>query len=105
MKNSNIKIPEKSIKQFCEKWDITELALFGSVLKKKLRKDSDIDVLVTFSKETNWTLLDHVEMQDELIEIFGRAVDIVNRKGIERSSNNIRKKSIIESSEVIYAAS
>jgi predicted nucleotidyltransferase len=34
---------------FCRKWKITELSLFGSVLREDFRPDSDIDVLVTFA--------------------------------------------------------
>jgi len=62
-----------------------------------------MDVLVAFSDEAQWTLLDHVEMQDELKNIFGREVDLVTRRGIERSRNYIRRKAILNSAEVVYA--
>jgi predicted nucleotidyltransferase len=90
--------------EFCRKWMITELALFGSVLRDDFGPESDVDVLVTFSPEAEWTLLDHVDMEDELKEIFGRDVDLLTRRGIERSLNYIRRKEILESAEVVYAA-
>jgi predicted nucleotidyltransferase len=101
----NIEIPQEEISDFCQRWKITELALFGSVLRGNFRPDSDIDVLVTFSPDATWTLLDRVDMQDQLRVIFGREVDLVNRRSIERSRNHIRRQAILDSNEVIYAAS
>ena len=78
--------------------------MFGSALRGELRKDSDIDLLVSFERDAGWSLFDHGRMQDELSEILGRKVDLVSRKGIERSRNFVRRKAILESAEVIYGA-
>lgn len=40
--------PEK-VAQFCRRWNVTELSLFGSVLRGDFRPDSDVDVLVDFA--------------------------------------------------------
>lgn len=104
MKQPNIDIPLERVSNFCRRWKIIELALFGSVLRDDFRPDSDVDVLVTFAPDAGWSLLDHVEMQDDLREILGRNVDLVSRRGIERSRNTLRKKAILESAEVFYAA-
>ena len=98
-------LPQEQMAQFCQRWQITELALFGSVLRPDFRAESDIDVLVTFAPEAQWSLLDHVEMQDELEAILGRPVDLLTRAGIERSQNYLRRRAILNSAEVIYAAS
>jgi predicted nucleotidyltransferase len=98
----NIRLPADRIADFCRRWKIAEFALFGSVLRDDFRQDSDIDVLVTFSPEAGWSLFDHVTMQDELKAVFGRTVDLVSRRGIERSQNYIRRKAILNSAEVIY---
>lgn len=97
-------VPQEKIADFCRRWKITEFALFGSVLREDFRPESDIDALVTFASDARWSLLDHVEMQDELKVLFGRSVDLISRRGIERSRNPIRRKEILESAEVIYAA-
>jgi predicted nucleotidyltransferase len=47
MKVKNIDIPMDKIADFCRRWNIAELALFGSVLREDFRPDSDIDVLVS----------------------------------------------------------
>lgn len=99
-----LKIPQAQIADFCRRWQITEFAIFGSALRDDFRPDSDIDVLVTFAPEATWTLLDHVTMQDELETIFGRKVDLLSRRGVERSRNYLRRQAILDSAEVVYAS-
>ncbi|MCX6344993.1 MAG: nucleotidyltransferase family protein [Armatimonadetes bacterium] len=93
-----------NISEFCAQWKISEFALFGSVLRDDFGPESDIDVLVTFSTDARWTLFDHVRMQDELASLLGRNVDLVSKRGIERSTNYLRRKEILDSAEVLYAA-
>lgn len=99
-----IDIPQKQVAEFCQRWKIVEFALFGSVLREDFRPDSDVDVLVTFAPDAAWTLFDHVEMQDELKTLFGRRVDLVSRRGIERSRNIRRREAILDSARSIYVA-
>ncbi len=105
MAELQLEISETAIAAFCRKWLIDEFALFGSAVRDDFNQDSDIDILVTFSPKAKWTLFDHVDMQDELKALFGRDVDLVSRKGIERSQNHIRRREIIDSARVIYAVS
>jgi predicted nucleotidyltransferase len=102
--NAKIPIPREKIAEFCDRWKITELALFGSVLRDDFRPDSDVDVLVTFAPEAEWSLFDHVTMEEELSSILDRKVDLVSRRGIERSRNWIRRKAILEAAEPFYVA-
>ncbi len=37
--------------EFCKRWQIVEMALFGSVLRDDFRPDSDVDVLVRFAPD------------------------------------------------------
>lgn len=95
--------PER-IAEFCQRWRVNEFALFGSVLRDDFSPESDVDVLVSFEPPSPWSLFDHVEMQDELTQIFGRRVDLVSRKGVEHSANPLRKRAILDSARVVYAA-
>ncbi len=104
MKRRNIDIPKEKIADFCKRWKIVELSLFGSVLRDDFRPDSDVDVLVTFGPGADWSLFDHVAMEEELSAIFGRKVDMVSRKAIERSENYIRRKAILETAHPYYVA-
>jgi hypothetical protein len=100
----HIELPEAKLGKFCRKWKISEFALFGSVLREDFRPDSDVDVLVSFEPQARWSLMDVVEMQDELEKLLGRKVDLVERTAIERSGNYIRRRYILDSAEPVYVA-
>ncbi len=104
MAKPRIDVPDGEIGDFCKRWKIVEFAFFGSVLTGDFGPDSDVDVLVTFAPDHGWSLFDHVGMEDELSEILGRKVDLISRHGIEQSRNYIRRKAILSSAQVIYAA-
>jgi predicted nucleotidyltransferase len=97
-------IPSDKIAEYCRRWKITELALFGSALRDDFNVESDIDVLVTFDRDAHWTLFDMVDMREELKDIFGREVDLVSRRGIESSQNYLRRKAILSSAKVIHVS-
>ena len=94
---------EDQIENFCRKWKVTEFSLFGSVLRKDFRPDSDLDILVTFTPHAPWTILDLVTMEAELSELVGREVDLVEKRVIEKSQNPIRRAEILNSAQVFYA--
>ena len=97
-----IPIDHEKIAEFCQRWKIIEFALFGSVLRDDFRPDSDVDVLVTFAPDAEWSLFDDVDMEEELSVIFGRKVDLVSRRAVEQSDNWIRRKAILSTAESIY---
>ncbi len=98
----NIQIPEEKLAELCRRWKISELALFGSVLRQDFRPDSDVDILVTFAPGSRRSLFDLVHLQDEIEELLGRKVDLVDKKAIERSENYIRRRHILNSAEALY---
>lgn len=104
MDKVKIKIPKAKLAEFCSRWNISEFALFGSVLRPGFRPDSDVDVLVSFSPEAHVTLFDMARMQAELEAIFGREVDLISRRGLENSRNYLRRKRILDSAQVIHVA-
>jgi predicted nucleotidyltransferase len=99
-----IVVRKDRIAAFCQKWKITELALFGSVLREDFRPDSDVDVLVTFSPDSDWGVDHLLDMKEELEALFGRAVDLVEKRLVEESRNYIRRKHILSHMEAVYAA-
>lgn len=104
MSKTPIEIPKAKTAEFCKRWNVSEFALFGSALRGDFCPDSDIDVLVSFSPNAHVTLFDMVHMQDELKAIFGREVDLVSKQGVMSSRNYLRRKYILESAQVIHAA-
>jgi len=101
---AKIAIDHDRIDDFCRRWKVKELALFGSVLREDFTPQSDVDVLVDFEPGASWSLLDLVDMESELEDIFGRDVDLVSRRGIEASRNYIRREAILSSAEPIHVS-
>lgn len=99
-----IEVPREESATFCKRWRISELALFGSVLRDDFHAGSDVDVLVRFAPQAHPTLFDLVRMQAELSRIFNRKVDLIERAAIEQSRNHLRRQAILQSVETIHAA-
>ena len=96
-----VTIPYEEIIKFCQRWNVEQFYLFGSVLRSDFTKDSDIDVMVKFLPEARigW---DIVTMNDELEEIFQRPVDLLSKYGVEKSENWLRRRNILDSATLIY---
>jgi hypothetical protein len=58
-----ISLSKKKIENFCRKYHIIYLALFGSVLTPKFTEQSDVDVLVKFEQRHIPYLFDMVKMR------------------------------------------
>ncbi len=95
-----IPLDQEKIEDFCRRWKISEFSLFGSVLRDDFRPDSDVDVLVSFDPDIPWSLFDWIDMIEELKEIFGREVDLVEKSGLR---NPFRRREILENRQVVYA--
>lgn len=97
-------VNQKDLAHFCERWNISEFAVFGSVLRQDFKSTSDIDVLITFKSGAHPTLFHLVDMNKELEALFGRPVDLISRRGLERSGNYLRRAEILSTAKPIYAA-
>jgi uncharacterized protein len=95
---------QQLLADFCRRWLIREVAVFGSVLTGSFSDDSDLDVLVTFRPEANWSLLDLIQAERELSHLVGRSVDLVERSVVEQSQNWIRRRSILANAKTIYVS-
>ena len=93
-----------AIRDFCRRWKIRELSVFGSILRDDFGPHSDIDFLADFGADSDWDLFDQMEMEDELAEIVGRRIDLLTTFGLESSSNRFLKREILSNLERVYAA-
>jgi hypothetical protein len=100
MGHVNIPIPEERVRDFCRRWRIAELSVFGSVLRADFRPESDVDLLVTFTEDAQWSLYDWLDMIAELREIFGRDVDLLSSQSLR---NPFRRREILKTRETLYA--
>ena len=97
-------LPTEALGEFCRRWKIIKLELFGSILRDDFGPNSDVDFLVTFDPAARWTLFDLVHADTELSSLLGRPVDLVERGPIEESENWLRRRAILESARTLYVA-
>ncbi len=94
--------PMAEITEFCQRWKIRELGVFGSALRADFNSESDIDIVVTFDDGADWSVLDHVRMQEELQALLQHDVDLVTKGAVENSKNWVRRKEILSTASVIF---
>jgi uncharacterized protein len=95
-----IKIPKKELGEFCRRYQVQKLALFGSVVGKDFRAESDVDILVSFQPNAHVGFITFSRMQRELSGLFKRPVDLVPMDGLKP----VIRDSVLSNIEVVYAA-
>ncbi|MBD2112160.1 MULTISPECIES: nucleotidyltransferase family protein [Cyanophyceae] len=100
---AQIEVPIEQIAEFCDRWQVSEFSLFGSVLRDDFHGGSDVDVMVQFRPAAHPTFCTLDQMEAELTVLFSRRVDLITRQGIETSRNYLRRQAILSSAQVIYA--
>ena len=98
---NGIPLDYKEIQMLCNKYRVKEFSVFGSSLRDDFNENSDIDILVSFEENAEISLFDLMDLENELSEKLHRKVDLVEKEALK---NPIRKKSILESREVVYAS-
>ncbi len=99
--NTNVQLDPNLIAEFCRKWQIRELSVFGSVLREDFNTDSDLDFLVSFEPGAPLDIDRLLDMKQELETRLGRPVDLVEKEAMR---NPWRKHEILKTRQVIYAA-
>jgi len=90
------------LREFCQQHKITELSVFGSILREDFNFNSDIDLLVKFDPNAHISLMDMIKIEDEFKILLRRNIDLVSKKAIENSKNWIRRQNILDNAEIIY---
>ena len=99
---NGLSVEQSKIENICRKFNIIELSIFGSAIRKDFRPESDIDLLVTYKPKSKITLFDEADLSNEFSELFNREIDIVDIRGLR---NPIRKEQILANREIIYVNS
>ena len=99
------RVPNDKIVEFCKRWKIRELALFGSALRQDFRPDSDLDMIAAFAVDADWGLFDHIQMQLELTRLFSRNVELISRRALQRSQNWLLRDEILSTAQALFPSS
>ncbi|MBI3961063.1 MAG: nucleotidyltransferase domain-containing protein [Chloroflexi bacterium] len=97
------KLQSKAVADYCRRWQVVELAVFGSVLRDDFSDESDVDLLLTFDDSAQGTLYEYVLMKEEMEKLLNRDVDLIDRRALQRSKNRIRREEIEQTAKTIYS--
>lgn len=97
-------ISRKKLEDFCTRWQVEQLSVFGSAVRDDFSEQSDVDLLVAFTETSDWGLFEHLQMKQELKELFDRNVDLITRRSLEQSRNILLRDEILNSARVLYSA-
>ncbi len=106
MTKPKIRLPKAELAAFCERWQITKLALFGSVVSddEDFGPQSTVEVIARFGPNARHGLFALNRMERELAELLAREVHLVSWRGLEHSAGPHHRKRILDSVQVVYAA-
>ncbi len=97
---AQIEIPHERIADFCQRYNIRRLALFGSVIRDDFTPESDVDVLVELAPGPTPGLAFFGALPDELSEILGRRVDLNTAEDLSQYFRD----EVLSEAEEIYVA-
>jgi hypothetical protein len=90
---------KQKIAEICRKYQIRELALFGSQVRGDSTAKSDFDFLVDFQPTAEVDYFQLFDIQEELENIVNKKVDLVSNRGLK----TFVRQQILDEAEVIYA--
>ncbi len=93
-------LPFNEISRLCQRYQVQELAVFGSFLRDDFTSTSDIDFLVEFDPDAEIGFLALSRMARELSELISRQVDLVPKSGLKP----MIREQILAGARVLYAA-
>lgn len=65
------------VRTICQRYGVTRLALFGSVVRDDFSSGSDIDVLCTLRLDSSARGFQWIALNLDLADLWGRSVDLV----------------------------
>src|ERR1019366_5665476 len=95
-----VEVYEISLADLCRRYQVRELAVFGSAARGEARADSDIDLLVEFLPEAHIGLMDYAGLMLDLSKLLGRKVDLVSKNGLKP----LIRASVLSETRLLYAA-
>ena len=94
-------INEKELIEIVKSFKIKEVYLFGSILREDFSESSDIDILIVFQENSNYSLFEFIDLKEKMELCLSRRVDLVEKDGI---TNPYRRKEILSTARRIYVA-
>ena len=100
---TNLPLDSQTLSNFCRRWQIEELAVFGSALRSDFSETSDVDFLVTYAPDRAHIPWGGGPDRDEMERLLGRRVDWLTRSAVESARNPLFRREVFGTAQVIYA--
>ena len=97
---SGIDLPVDRIADLCRRYDVQELAVFGSAARGDMQPNSDIDILVDFKASARIGIVKFASLSEELESLLGRGVDLVTKPGLKPRV----RPHVLQEAQVVYSA-
>ena len=76
-----LEVLRQQIPMLAERYSVEKLEIFGSYVRSQQKKDSDLDVLVTFREDPS--LLTYIAIENYLSDLLGVKVDLVMKDSLK----------------------
>lgn len=98
-----IPLPIDAILDFCRRWKLTSLSLFGRVLSGNLEPDEEVGVLIDFPTDSGLSLYEWIDMKEELEGMFGHPVEMTSTRSQGVLENPFYRRRVLDGARLIYA--
>lgn len=92
-------VDQDRLREVRERYGVASLEVFGSVARGEERQDSDVDLLYVLKPDARLGFR-RFDLEDELAALFGRSVDVIARKAI----NKYIRERVLAQARPLYAA-
>ncbi len=89
------KLLEKNKEELKRKYKLKEIGIFGSYIRDEQKETSDIDILVEFENDAELSLLDFIGIEQELSDLLGVKVDLVEKKTLKPHIGEQIKREVV----------
>jgi len=100
MPNTILDVPADALAEVCRRYQVRELAVFGSAARGQAGPESDLDLLVDFEPDARIGFLALAALARELSGLLGRRVDLVPKSGLKP----LIRDEVLREAEVVFAA-
>ena len=91
---------EAELTEICRRYEVRELAVFGSAVRGEMRPDSDVDFLVDFLPGAQVGLIELSALKRELSRLAGRRVDLAVKPALKP----LIRPAVLAEAHILYAA-
>ena len=93
-------LAETQLAEICRRYEVRELAVFGSAARGEMRPDSDLDLLVDFFPGARIGLIELSALMRELAQLAGRRVDLAVKPALKP----LIRPGVLAEAHILYAA-